>query len=140
MTNFFSTKLRFLNVNYFKNCKIKVGEVVFQLRFARQILALFSRWLVMENDGIGHVPIKCLKTWSWATFFFRNLFFIAILRWHFFRLKFWHFYQLLSLDEFSYSPISIKTMIFGWWNKVSEGNLKFCSWITSFAWICAFWI
>ena len=98
MANFFFTKLRFLNVNYFKNCKIKAGEVVLQLRFARQILALFSRWLVMENDGIGHVPIKCLKTWSWATFFFRNLFFIAILRWPFFCLKFWHFYQLLSLD------------------------------------------
>ena len=70
--------------------------------------------LILEKGGIGHVPIKCLKTWSWSTFFFRNLFFIAILRWHFFLLKFWHFYQLLSLDEFSYSPISIKTMTFAW--------------------------
>jgi hypothetical protein len=69
-----------LNVNYFKNFKIKVGEVVFQLRFGRPILALFSQWVVMENDGIGHVPKKCLKTRSWATFFFKNLFFIAILR------------------------------------------------------------
>ena len=47
--------------------------------------------LILEKGGIGHVPIKWLKTWSWSTFFFRNLFFIAILRWHFFRLKFWHF-------------------------------------------------
>ena len=70
--------------------------------------------LILGKGGIGHVPIKCLKTWSWSTFFFRNLFFIAILRWPFFLLKFWHFYQLLSLDEFSYSPISIKTMTFAW--------------------------
>ena len=139
MTNFFSTKLLFLNVSYFKNHKIKVDEVVLQLRFARKILALFSWWLVLEKSQFCFGPIKFLKYWSCSTFFFRNLFFLAILRWTFFLLKFWSFYQLLNLDKFSYSPISIQTMIFGSVNKVSEQNLKIGSWITSFSPNFCFW-
>ena len=112
-TTFFSTKLRFLHMNYSKNCQIRIHEVVLQLRFLRQILPLLPISLVLEKSEVGVSPIEFLKYWSCPTFFFKNLFFITILRGTFFLMKFWSFYQLLSLDEFPNSPILIKTMIFG---------------------------
>jgi hypothetical protein len=51
----------FLHMNYSKNCQIRIHEVVLQLRFSRQILALIFMSLVLEKSEVGVSPITFLK-------------------------------------------------------------------------------